>query len=220
MKKFLATASALMISVSVYSDVNWYAYPAVASGFGLWDEGGVGTGNLLTGHDTDNTVGFFVQLMQDVAQNGADLAVASGNGENPAGDDIVVDTAWVGKDTSFALPSGPADGWFEFQTYPLSGSPGTLSSYYLRAWNAPSPNFALGSIPVSPGTYYGNSNIIFADAGTPKSIDFTRVDEGGGQGASNGISTDTALIAVPEPTTLTLMLGGICAIWLKRRRRS
>ncbi len=102
--KLLKTLVALTLAIplgSALADVNWFTLPTSQDGAlpgpagGLWDEGGVG-GTLLTGHNGDSSVGFFVQLFEDVAKDngalnpGADAAIAAGNGADVTGDDVVV----------------------------------------------------------------------------------------------------------------------------------
>jgi len=217
MKK-LATALGLFISTALiaHGDINWAGYPTVGSGGGLWDQNGIGH-TELTGNN-DSSIGFFVQLIEAGGNSVADLA-SSASLQGVTGDDTVVDTTWVGQGFS------GIDGGFNNQGYTFD--PILEQNFFLRVWNSASPNFAGGEIPSGAGIFYGDSNIRNVDldpdgaGGDPPAptplVDFTLLAQGAGQGASDGIATTTALLAVPEPGTLVLLAGGLFAMWLRRR---
>lgn len=60
---------------------------------------------------------------------------------------------------------------------------------------------------------YGDGRI---DAGSTAQDDYVNYDNG----SDNGISDNAAYpVAVPEPTTLILLAGGLSALYVARRRR-
>ncbi|MBN1670749.1 MAG: hypothetical protein JXR37_06945, partial [Kiritimatiellae bacterium] len=112
----------------------------------LYDESGVGN-TLLTG-DIGSNAGCFAQLIQDVDGGGIGFDAGQVDGLPAASADVVRQTSWIGEG------AGGLDGVFAATDYTTAAS-GQV--FYVRIWNKPSPDFGSGQIPLSAGTYYGES---------------------------------------------------------------
>jgi hypothetical protein len=151
-----------------------------------------------------------VQLIWDVSANGLDLAVASGNGISGLSDDQVIGTSWVGQGQ--ISPAG------RFLAS-LSENLAVGSHLYIRAWNAPSSNYAgtaadiSALVPVGESVRYGDASTFYLTTQNP----LTAPPPAESYVLTSGIAT--TLVAVPEPSTVALMLAGLGVLGFVRIRR-
>ena len=148
----------------------------------------------------DDAVGCFVQLL-NAGPNGQIDPINPGTATGAGGDDFVVDAAWLGASTI-----SPVNG--KLTTQSEAHVPG--HSYYIRAWNAPTPNPQGGSTtgfglsdgneaqapPLGTATHYGNSILLATPAAGNQSDNLQLMA---------GIVTN--LPASPDPE-LTLVTSG------------
>jgi len=201
--------------LSAVADINWYVLPPSFGGSGMYNDASLG-GALLTGDNADASVGFFVQLIEDVGLDGPDAVIASGNGIPAGANDLVASTAWVGKETAVGGATEGANGWLNTQFFDYTPD-NVVKDFYLRAWNAPSPDYATGLIPVGASVFFGNSAVVRVDRSSlpqppPPYVDF------GTETGPGGIVTDQPL-AIPEPTVAALLLVGLGGLVARRRLR-
>lgn len=157
------------------------------------------TGSNLTG-SVDPAMGCFVQLVDAGADRTNNIAVYSGIGVT--GDDQVVQTAWIGKDTSFIGNPDGADGI----VYVVFSNAIPEHSYFVRAWSQPSPAYTGGLVP-SQNSLFNDSPLWVHHSGeTPFGIitfEFA--------GAFGWATTKTALPAPGTSVGLTVIKSGTSA---------
>ena len=153
---------------------------------------------FLTGNRTATgyTVAGFIQLILvsggvNSTYDGLNLADPQGEG----GDDVVIDTAWVGKGTP-SLGSPSPDGRFSTtKSYTSTGQ-----NYVIRFFDTPSPDYATGLIPTT-----GNYNFLSGFTSTGNPTDTFSI--------TSNISANVP-VAVPEPGTLLMALLGVGVVVL------
>ncbi|MFH0953343.1 MAG: hypothetical protein V1873_03335 [Verrucomicrobiota bacterium] len=198
-KKVVAVALMLVLcsSFSSYGFIHWFNESTNM----VYYNGGV---TPLPGNRTDSTIGCFIQLIWVGGDGFIDLASNSGTGVTD--DDQVSAYSWMGSGI-FSDPNGY-----------VSATPDAYTNsglYYVRAWTAPSADFANGLVPTSATNFYGNSPTFNYTKPDPESsVDFNFGVDGDGGGWS------TTLQAIPEPTILGLGLIGAVCLRLYRRRSS
>lgn len=215
MKKQLLAVAACVIAMGL-SECNATVTLTWSSGTTgrIYNENGIGSGNELTpaGGNTQPLVGCFLQVIYSVNGN-IGLAVtdtSTGIATTDAANNIVVRTCWIGR--------GVAGAAGRFATAQYISSYPASSKFFLRAWNAPSPDLtttglATASIPAASGSLrYGNSLVY--TAGDPAFNTLENAD------LSNIGSFATTLTPVPEPATMALFGLGAAAIALRRKLRS
>ncbi|MBU0677040.1 MAG: hypothetical protein KJ626_02900 [Verrucomicrobia bacterium] len=198
MKKLVIMIACSVIAATVLADgINWSAYNNY-----LFESNGT---TKLNG-DTLSSVGSFVQLLWVGGDGVVGDAGTTGDG-TILGNDIVVDTWWVGGG------NGGLDGWFDLASVTEDGSnPNVVENrwYFGRVWNAPSPNFAGGDVPTGASVRYANSSTWQYPSTLPTGDTFD---------ITQSVSLSTTLSAVPEPTVLGLGLIGLMVVRLIRRRK-
>ncbi|MFH0881262.1 MAG: hypothetical protein V2A34_16240, partial [Lentisphaerota bacterium] len=164
------------LTCTAQADFNWFNR---TSNRITYASGGT---NYLYGDTQSNSAGCFAQLIYAGTNNQIDPAVATGNGTS--GDDEVCTNAWMGRGL-FSSPHGRLEGG-DFS----GGVVGGL--YYVRAWSAPSPEYAMGLIPSFPTNKYGDSILKQNQAfGIPDEFNF---------GGTTGFSTVTRARIVDSNT--------------------
>ena len=153
---------------------------------------------LLPGSQTTGAAGLveLLYLGADGIYNGF-----SGTGTGVMGDDAVVQTSWIG---SVSMGASGQFGATAAVSY------GIGSKYSIMFFDTISPNYGAGTVPASGN--YGMSGV-FTQAGDPS------------LGGSDSFSftqnySATSPVAVPEPSTVALMLAGLGILGLRKMRRS
>lgn len=162
-------------------------------------------GTVQLSGNLSSSLGCFVQLLW-VGPNGiADSAYYGTGIDGHGGDDVVVDTAWVG-----AGGASGGDGWFDGQSVADGGSVSSGSVYFLRGWSAPASDFASGYVPASGTNRYFNSGLWTYNHinETGDFVDFTQA----------GGNLDTTLSPIPEPAMIGLGIIGLISLRLLRKR--
>lgn len=144
--------------------------------------------------------GCFVQLVVAYS-NQVHPAVAQGNGAS--GGDEVLAVSWLGK--GFIITTG---GEFDGGTVTHNWPAGT--KLYMRAWNAPSPDFngsgahTNASAPAGTNVLYGNSGLyttLSNPSGPPASEEFTLDDLLAGFATTNtAVDTASPTVTITSPT--------------------
>ncbi|MFH0909469.1 MAG: hypothetical protein V1929_11975 [bacterium] len=152
----MAAALALCLPWTAQATIDWFNTETNLVGY-------ADQTTPLKGDTFDSTLGCFVQLIWAGPNDLINPAVNQGPGVT--GDDQVLAVAFVGQASFF-----PIDGLV------IGGNIGNDSNgfYYVRAWSAPSPDFAGGLVPTSPTNRYGDSTL-WANPGSrpgPDSFNF------------------------------------------------
>lgn len=162
-------------------------------------------GTTLLTAGTSSTAGF-LQLIY-LGANGAYDGYALNGTTGVAGDDTVLATSYIGQ-----AAMAPADGRFTSTWINSSVAPNTAASrLVIRFFDTPSPLFASGTAPVAGN--YGLSQVYTLSkdpTGTPDVETF----------AFNANYSASTPVAVPEPTTVALMLAGLAVLAGRRFVRS
>jgi hypothetical protein len=163
----------------------------------------------------DDAVGYFVQLI-NAGPNGTVDLVNLGNPTGVGGDDFVVDVAWFGASTISATAG-------KLTSQGEAHVPG--HTYYVRAWNAPSPSAVVGTTtalqfsladgnegvlaPLATATFYGNSapltTPVDGNSSDPITFNF-------------GLVTNQPVL-IPEPTSFGLLGMGFAGMMMALKRR-
>ncbi len=153
---------------------------------------------LLFGTSSDGSTADFAQLIFAGA-NGIIDALDLSSSDGVSGDDVVIGVAHIGFNMGFS---------------PTAGNINAVTSYslnvddviYARFFNAPSPNYPSELVPtainVGTATHYGNSSSYTITQGNFDSSIATYV-----------IDATSTNIAIPEPTTIAILLMGIAGIF-------
>ena len=201
MKKLGIIIAAFGLAIGSYADIEWFH--DISEGNPILDEGAV----AVVGNTFDSSVGSFLQLIW-AGPNGTIQAADGGATDGAGGDDLVVDTSWIGRNIF-----GPNDGFAGAGPAFTGDLDGGV--YYVRAWNQASPNFAGGEIPLI-SSFYGNSVVTLTNPNDPigeppdlpTSFEF----------APNASGTLQTTIAIPEPTVLALFAIGLIGLRTFRKK--
>jgi hypothetical protein len=172
------------------------------------------TGTKLFGDSTLS--GFSSAAFIQVIWTGGDGIISafdstSLNGVNSLADDKVVATEWVGKGYPIAGTGGNRNGYF-LDTMSLTQGTSLSSTFYIRFFDAVSPNYTLGYVPTS-GKYSDYTDASF-------SVTQGMIDSGLGTMKVLSSQMATTLVAVPEPSTIGLLLLGAGLVVFRRMRLS
>ncbi len=196
MKRTLYVLMAALIPLIAHADFEWFntSTNRITASDGI---------TPLPGNRTNSSMGVFIQLIYAGADDTIDPAHIWGDGTT--GDDEVVETAWMGQ----FIFDPDRDGWMN--PFGVVDDDDTSRYYYVRVWSEPSPNYALGYVPMITVDAYGDS-FLWQNPGTvppgiPDEFNF---------GGTAGFSTN--LQAIPEPRALALVLLGLFTVRLIRRR--
>ena len=146
---------------------------------------------------TGQTTTGFIQLIYLGANGSYDGFTAAGTGV--LGDDLVVQTAWVGKGAP-ALGGSP-DGYVSES---LNHSYAIGSGFVIRFFDTPTANYASGDVPTT-----GNYGVYDPGFTTQSPVADTLAIT----------SNQNAWQAVPEPGTVTLMVVGVASLSISSLRR-
>lgn len=196
MRRILIILLSIFGAGATYADFEWYntSTNRITAADGI---------TPLPGNRTNASMGVFIQLIYAGPDDTIDPANIWGDGTT--GDDEVVETAWMGQ----FIFDPDRDGWMN--PFGVVEDDDTSRYYYVRVWSEPSPNYALGYVPMITTDAYGDS-FLWQNPGTippglPDEFNF---------GGTMGFST--SLQAIPEPRALALALLGLLAVRLCNRR--
>lgn len=189
----------LMPCVVLASGVTWFS----GAGWLFYADGST----PLIGSQSDSSVGCFVQFLWVGANGLIDSAYADGGDGTGTTDDLVVSTVWVG----YGVPGG-ADGYFNNVEVSDGGDIVSNRVYFGRVWNAPSANYAGGTVPSGAAVRYQNSPTWTYPKSDPAYDSF---DLSG----SGDLSTTLTPLAIPEPGVLALVALGLIGLRLTRKQR-
>jgi len=193
-KSLCATVSSILIASVSYaaSTLNWGTVPA---SFRAYDSDGI---TLLPANASSSIAGFcqLIYLGSDNTYNGF---ITSGTGVQ--GDDVVVQTTWMGQGSSMNNQPGEFNG--SYASMYVAGS-----KFEMRFFSSGSPNYAAGNVP-STGNY-GLSQV-YSTTGDP--------DLGGIDNFKFNQNYSATIAVVPEPSTVALMLAGLGVLGFARMRR-
>jgi hypothetical protein len=164
-------------------------------------------GSTWATRDTDNSVGFFAQLIYAGSDGIANDI--SGTGTGVTGDDSVYNVAWLGED------GGSIDGvWWSGTGKTV---PGTATedgyNFYARIYAAPAASWNGLATTIDNQSYYYQGSVWDYDNDAPAGTETYSFDSA----ESGNWSIDTP-IAVPEPTSVILALLGLGLVRLYRRK--
>lgn len=147
---------------------------------------------------SSSTAGFCQLLWIGTAYDGF-----SGTGVGTMGDDVVVATSYLG--TGAMSAAGTIGGSFNNTSYAIG------SQFIIRFFDSPTSNYGSGTSATVPSSgYYGLSQVIVSAKdpfGTPDSENFYFN------------ANYSATIAVPEPSTVLLMVAGLGVLGFRRFRK-
>jgi hypothetical protein len=150
---------------------------------------------------TSSTAGFCQLIFIGAAYEGL-----ASSGDGHVGDDFIVQTTWIG--TGAMAAAGTMLGSYNNTTY------GIGSQFVIRFFDTPSPTYGTspnGLVPLTGN--YGLSQIFTISkdpTGAPDTETFL---------FNGNKSATTAVVAVPEPSTVALMLAGLGVLGFSRMRR-
>ena len=165
---------------------------------------------VLTGSQSDSSIGGFIQLIFDGGDGLDALDIGETDGIPAAGNDLVVATGWVGRGAVFDAPA-LTDG-FMSGVDDIDGVGGYVATagdmFYIRYFDTASPSYGTGAIPTT-----GN----YADLG-PHVLTEQEIN---GEAAQFAITSNQQTTnPVPEPSTMALFaIGGLVAAGMRRRAK-
>ncbi len=177
--------------------INWETLGGVTAY--LWTDSGFTT--KVTGHQTDPTIGGFIQLLY-VGANGYEGLGDQGT-TGVLGNDEVIATGHVGLGVG---KPGNMNGTFIVTDSAHTKPTGSL--FAIRFFSAPSANYGSGYIPASGNYGIANNGGGYYASTISEFDDFT---------ISVNLWADTP-VTVPEPCALLLGLVGMGVVALKRKR--
>jgi len=188
-----------------------FGYGKVCADEFVWRNLPVNTIKYSTGGDlagsTDPATGCFVQLI-DAGADGNNIAIYSGAGVT--GDDQVVQTAWIGKDTYHVTIRG-TDGT-NGMVYAVFSNAVPGKSYFVRAWSQPSPAYAGGLVPSINALYNDSVLGVYQSGEVPFGTPYITI--GITFEFASGMGWATTQTALPAPGTsveLTVTKSGTSA---------
>ncbi len=208
MKKLVIVLAAIIIAGVAHANFDWSNY------WYFYDEGGV---NFAT-NASSSTVGFFVQLIWDVDDDGLDAPVTTtATGISTTSDDMVYWVSWLGEnDGGTGMPGDFGGSNPETVT---AGAAQDANHYYARVWNAPATtafvntdtNTAVNGLGTT-ARYWDGLEFTYAD-GAPQTYVMTG---GAGSPYNSNITIDS--VPIPEPTTFALLGIGLLAARFVRKK--
>ncbi|GEM_PF-1651554 len=170
---------------------------------------------FLVGDRTDGSVGYFAQLIW-TGSNGMIDPLDINQSDGTGGDDVVVGFSHIGFNMGFDPPEGNINASTSVATGSGAGQYDVGDQFYVRVFNAASPNFGTGLAP-TPGN--GGSATNYGDSSTLYTVTSNNVTNGDAGLFQTG-SIVTNQVAIPEPSTFALAaVAGLVFIRLRNRNR-